>query len=304
MNDPQAPPLKDLARESGSVANHWTATIADAAYCGSCGAAVSENYCSQCGQKRLRQRLSFSQLLSDVLSRVFNWERGWLYTLGCMFRCPGQVARDYASGKQRCYVSPLAYYFLGAAAQLLVLWYYSPLLHQRFTSAFQGTLPAGNNQEANEKLEAVLGQELPNALADVYLATMQQSYSYAALLFFCLPWAIALRFLFRTLGDDFRLGETMVFSLYVFGHVLLLTAALAPFTFPLASEIHMLASLAIYVLYPQWAQGAFFGAGIPRRSLTLVATLISTGIFMGSIVVLFTVSFGIYVGYRAYLFNQ
>ncbi len=304
MNSNQSFQQIDVSNELDVASNHWTATIANPAHCGSCGAAVSENFCSQCGQKRLRQRLSFSQLVSDVLSRVFNWERGWFYTLGCMFRCPGQVARDYVSGKQRCYVSPLAYYFLGAAAQLLVLWCYSPLLRQRFSATFQGTLQAGNNEAASEKLKSVLGQELPDALADVYLATMQQSYSYAALLFFCLPWAIALRFFYQILGDDFRLGETMVFSLYVFGHVLLLTAAIAPFTFTRAAEVHMLLSMSIYFIYPQWAQGSFFGTGIPRRSLTLLSTLISTGIFMGSIVVLFTVSFAIYVGYRTYLFNH
>lgn len=268
--------------------------------CPVCETQITGNYCSQCGQKRLQQRLSFAQLFRDVLARVFNWEKGWFPTWWAMFFRPGKVARDYVAGRQNVYVSPLAYFFLGAAAQLLMLWCYGDRLHRQISQTFQTSAALSQNQASIEKLEAVLKQPLSTALADVYLSTMQQGYTYVALLCFCLPWAVTLKFLNRLLGDRYRLGETMVYSLYITGHILFMTAAMAPLTLMYTVEVHMLTALFVYFLYPQWALTPFFSSGWSRRGLTMAATAIAALTFMASIVVVFFLSFSIYVSYCSY----
>lgn len=292
----EVPPTSSSALNSPeTVDSHWSEQIGEAAYCPNCGGVRLGAYCVACGQKQLTSRLKFGDLLKDLFSRMSNFEYGLLFTFLQLLIRPGGVARDYIQGKQRCYTNPLTYFFLGAALQLVSLWFSEGVLRQQIEESFsiQAAASSNANGEQPSQLKAIedLFQKDPaEAIADVYISTIQQAYSYAALLFFCFPFGVLLKFLHRFSGEKFRLGETMVFALYVFGQMLVITAMLTPITVRLGTSYQSTMAIATYFILPQVAHTTFFKRSWRARVLTLLATGCSMLIFIMAIVGIFIAS--------------
>lgn len=202
---------------------HWTTGIGEHCQCANCGAVRTGTYCPACGQKHLRHRVQLGELVKDLLARISNFDHGLLHTLIAVLRGSGTVAKDYVTGKQRPYLNPLAYFFIGAAMQLLVLWLLEDVIRQKIADSLRGN-PAIANQPQTLQLEELLGEDLPTAMVHTYIVSLNQAYSYAALLFFAFPMAILLMVLHRVSGEYFKLGETSIFALYAVGQMLVVTA--------------------------------------------------------------------------------
>ncbi len=269
---------------------HWFDEIGEGDSCRNCGAPQAGTYCQACGQKHLRQRLHFGEWVRACFSQVTNLDRGLLFTLVQMLWRPGAVARDFVSGKQRPYVNPLAYFFLGAGLQLVTVWLLEDYIRAEMRSGFEGN-PGFANAAQLENLERLLGEDFPSAYASTYLTSLRQAYSYAALLFYCFPFAICLAWFHRLSGERFWLGETMVFSLYTVGQMLVATAiatVIAVETFP---QIQVFLGLGLYGVIAIQAHRGFFTKGWMSLLMTLVSLFISVGIFFTSIVSIAIISF-------------
>lgn len=264
----------------------WLNSIGKDEVCGNCGTETHRNYCPECGQKKLRHRLQFRQLMSELFSKLFNHERGVFFTFWQMLVQPGTVIRDYVSGRQRRYVNPLTYYFLGAAVQLLSLWINLNYIRQSTIDSFNTSI-ASQPPQVTETLQERLGANVGEAFADSYLSAIQQGYTYVALFCFCLPWAVTLYFGNRIWKVNYRLAETVVFSLYTFGQILILTAITGVIAIRWNLTLHGILALGIYLIFPLWAHHRFFPATWSSRATTLIATLISSGLFLAAIVSLF-----------------
>lgn len=75
--------------------------------CLNCGAALSGEYCSACGQKAHVHR-SLSAFFHDLLHGVFHFEGKIWRTLPMLAWRPGELTRSYVDGKRMSYVSPIA----------------------------------------------------------------------------------------------------------------------------------------------------------------------------------------------------
>lgn len=270
------------------TSEHWTQKIGNLETCPVCGTKVSEQFCTSCGQKILEHRLKFGEVVSDLFARIFNHERGLFFTFWCLLIRPGQLIRDYVSGKQKIYVSPLTVFFIGATLQLLSIWLHGDRMRQIMLDEF-----ATGRQESPaqfERMDRVFGGQSDEILATAYLDSLQQGYTYVALFAFCLPWAFLLYGFQSSGGIRFRLAETAVFSLYTFGTVLALTAVMGLLTLPLAWTWHFPLSMAIYGLYPQWAHTHFFRSGFRARLTTLLTTAASAAVFVTAIIGVFILS--------------
>lgn len=269
----------------------WTDGISGQRSCAVCGAAVSGEFCSDCGQKRLAHRLRFGQLLGDLISRIFNHERGLWHTCRQLLVQPGQVARDYVSGRQKPYVNPLTIFFLGSTAQLLQIWFHGPTLRSMMVQQVNQAR-AQNPDNAFDRLDKVLGGDAAQGMASAYLDALQQGYTYIALFAFCLPWAVFLAGGHRLTGVRFRLAETTIFALYVFGTILLLTAMLGAFTLRWGISWHFPLAMMIYGLFPLWAHRSFFRPTVFAYAITFLSTVVASGLFFLSIMVVFTLAIG------------
>ncbi len=285
--------VRPVAGSQGSVPGGekcWVDQVGAAEICANCGRDSQTAFCSACGQRRLDKRLEFWELLKDVVSRLLNWEKGWGYTFIQLCRRPGVVAREYCMGKQRRYVNPLAYFLIAAAAQLILLWCIESHLREILVVQFQrSAIPT----EATADLEIKLGRSLPDAMADAYISSVQQGYTYVALLFFSIPFAILLKWMHGLLGTRFRLGETMVFALFAVAQMLLITAFVTPLVLWLLPSMQVVVGPMVYLAIGMHAHGGFFQAGWVPRFMTGIALVISAAGFLVTILVVFISTFAV-----------
>jgi hypothetical protein len=79
--------------------------------CKNCGIPLESAFCGDCGQKVISRRLTLRNILHDVWSIFTNVEKGFWYTGRMLFVAPGEVVRDYISGKTVRYYHPFRYLF-------------------------------------------------------------------------------------------------------------------------------------------------------------------------------------------------
>lgn len=264
--------------------DHWPQSVGQSPECANCGTPIADKYCLKCGQKHLNGRLKFSGVIKDILAKFADYEAGLLHTFLDLLKRPGHVARDYASGKQKPYMNPLGYFFLGTALQMASLFFCRSILVEKLTSDFdQAMSPA-----ALENLRASFGDDPANGIAECYITSLQQGYAYAGLLFFCLPMALLLKWLQNLIAPSkFNLAETCVFSLYTFGQMLIITALFTPIVVRISFGLHGIMALATYFVYPQLAHAGFFPRSWSSRLVTAFVTAVSSAMFFCSIAAIF-----------------
>jgi Protein of unknown function (DUF3667) len=77
--------------------------------CSNCGAPLTGEYCSACGQRRSHGRLTLGTLVSDVFRRVLHFDKGFAVTFWRMPREPGRLVPDYLAGRQAGILDPIHY---------------------------------------------------------------------------------------------------------------------------------------------------------------------------------------------------
>lgn len=80
--------------------------------CQNCGNPTVQNFCSNCGQKRITKRLSLSEFKNDIISTFFNYESVLFKTIFKIFTNPKQVVSDYFYGKRKSYFNPIKLLFI------------------------------------------------------------------------------------------------------------------------------------------------------------------------------------------------
>jgi Protein of unknown function (DUF3667) len=86
---------------------------------------TSENdYCSQCGAKVIRNRLTLRNLWVEFSEKVFNIENTFFKTFFTLFKNPSDVIGGYIDGRRKRYIDVFSYYALAitlAGIQLFVV---------------------------------------------------------------------------------------------------------------------------------------------------------------------------------------
>tara|TARA_R110002094_G_scaffold126737_2_gene120641 strand:- start:1134 stop:2129 length:996 start_codon:yes stop_codon:yes gene_type:complete len=216
------------------------------ARCANCEAQAASRYCPNCGQQQ-SGRLTLRQLGGDFAARFFSAERGLWKTFAELTARPGLTARNYLAGKRRTYVTPLFWYALCAAAQLFHIW----LLGDAVPRLLTDNLPP----EYFEFLSSQ-GIDSPKQWAgDRYVTLLQSSYTWLGLVTFVLPTAIVLRVI---AGSRINLAESLVVSLLIIGHVMLITAVTGQVLMRVSPLWHGYVSYAIYFIYAVLTVGGCF----------------------------------------------
>ena len=272
---------------NSEATRHWTTDIGTSDHCLNCNAPRSSEYCAECGQRHLAHRLRLGELTKELFSKVTDLDRGLLHTFIELLTRPGSVIRDYVSGRQKPYLNPLTYFFVGTALQMVSLYLSRDFLVDSFRKSLSQRIPL----EA-ENLRKAFGKDVALGIAECYLDAIQQGYAYAALFCFCLPFAFLMTWLHssRKQSIHFRLGETGVFALFCFAQMLVLTAILTPIMIHIGSMAQILMALGTYIVYPQIVHTGFFESTIWGRIKTAIATMISSSLFFASIIAIFLVS--------------
>ncbi|MEZ5937471.1 MAG: DUF3667 domain-containing protein [Hyphomonadaceae bacterium] len=94
-------------------------TPEDHGACLNCGAPLSGNFCSQCGQPAHLHR-TLGHMVEEFLHGIVHFDtRAWRTLPYLLFR-PGKLTHDYIHGKRTRYISPLAIYLLAVFSMFFV----------------------------------------------------------------------------------------------------------------------------------------------------------------------------------------
>lgn len=77
--------------------------------CSNCGAPLSGEYCSACGQRRSHGRLTLGALVSEVIRRVLHFDKAFAVSFWRMLREPGRLVPDYLTGRRGGILDPIHY---------------------------------------------------------------------------------------------------------------------------------------------------------------------------------------------------
>lgn len=124
--------------------------------CLNCERGLSENFCSNCGQKSDTHRISFGNFFfHDVLHGTFHIEKGMLFTARQALFCPGKAALEYISGKRKPYYN-VFYFILIAVGLSIFLGHFHDQMELNLGRAVRPDPPFLN--KASEKLDKILDQ--------------------------------------------------------------------------------------------------------------------------------------------------
>lgn len=99
-------------------------------HCKNCQNAFQGNYCPDCGQKGSVQKITFGDTLTDFTDTIFSVDAPLVRTLKMLFSHPGEMLREFLSGKRKRYYRPVAFFLLMTVLYLLIrsVVGYDPLL--------------------------------------------------------------------------------------------------------------------------------------------------------------------------------
>jgi hypothetical protein len=80
--------------------------------CANCGARVSGNYCSACGQRRAHALHSLRHFLSEAIEDLTHADSRLWRTLGALTVKPGLLTREFLDGRRVRYLPPLRLYLV------------------------------------------------------------------------------------------------------------------------------------------------------------------------------------------------
>lgn len=89
--------------------------------CRNCGRAVTDRYCSHCGQARLLRPLSLPALILDLLVEVLDADARLRRSLRTLVLRPGQLTLDWVAGRRARHVPTFRLYLLLNVAAFLVI---------------------------------------------------------------------------------------------------------------------------------------------------------------------------------------
>jgi len=212
--------------------------------CGNCGAALSGEYCSACGQRQA-ERLSLRRALGDGWERLVEFDFALVRTFRGLCSQPAAVVLDYIGGRRLVYSNPFRYAFVIATLSVIAI----HLLD------IDVTAPGVPIETARDR------------------AAVQLIISLTAYLFFpAIMLLAALQRLARR-SARFNYAELLVFDAYCIGHGGLIAILIGPVLSP-RSPLGLSLVLGLQSVYLAWCLRGFRGIGwgeaLGRASLLVV----------------------------------
>ncbi|HEX4640588.1 MAG TPA: DUF3667 domain-containing protein, partial [Chthoniobacterales bacterium] len=89
-------------------------------HCENCGAPLTGEFCSQCGQHAIDYRRSIFRVLLDAADSFLNWDTKFLHSVNQLLLRPWQLTNDFNAGRRARYVHPLRLYLIASIVFFLL----------------------------------------------------------------------------------------------------------------------------------------------------------------------------------------
>ena len=194
------------------------------------------NFCSECGAKIIRERITIKSLFSNVLI-ILGWDSNFFVTLRHLLYKPQIVFKEYINGTRKKYANPFAFFAISLAISLFVINQYSEQFIQLSTMSNlqqvdENVLSSDNSNESNG-LKA-LGFKSQKEFNESIIEFQLKYYNLISFLSLPLFTLIAF-FVFR---KPYNYGEHLVINTYILSMTTFLGILL--FIFSLLTGINVL----------------------------------------------------------------
>jgi hypothetical protein len=89
-------------------------------HCENCGAPLTGEFCSQCGQHAIDYRRSIFRVLLDAADSFLNWDTKFLHSMNQLLLRPWHLTNDFNAGRRARYVHPLRLYLIASIVFFLL----------------------------------------------------------------------------------------------------------------------------------------------------------------------------------------
>ncbi|WP_350286469.1 DUF3667 domain-containing protein [uncultured Croceitalea sp.] len=143
-------------------------------HCLNCSKTVSKDasFCSNCGAKIVKERITLKRILSEVVETIFGWDNKYFFTVRSLVLKPHVVLEEYVSGIRKRYVHPFTFLIIGATLMLFSFTFFLDYLIEglqgfnadviswldQYIKSSDGSIKNGNNplEDVQNSQEAIL----------------------------------------------------------------------------------------------------------------------------------------------------
>ncbi len=194
------------------------------------------NFCSECGAKIIRERITIKSLFSNVLI-ILGWDSNFFVTLRHLLYKPQIVFKEYINGTRKKYANPFAFFAISLAISLFVINQYSDQFIQMSTMSnlqqVDENVSSSDNSNESNGLKA-LGFNSQKEFNESIIEFQLKYYNLISFLSLPLFTLIAF-FVFR---KPYNYGEHLVINTYILSITTFLGVLL--FVFSLLTGINIL----------------------------------------------------------------
>ncbi len=245
-------------------------------------------FCDNCGAKVIVSRITFRQLVTELVINVFGIDSKFFLTLKKMVTNPDEVLTEYLTGVRKKYVNPFAFLAIGAGLSLIIFNYFADdfiNMQSNFRSEDISQLRETANLDVSA-FKNVSKEELKKMERNKKMAQKQLEVSenimqfmlryYNLLTFLFLPfYALLSKWTYR---KPHNFGEHIVMNSYLYG----LTTYFSIIAFFAAMLIHpsiYFYSVIAYILYYLYAFKKLYKLSIGTSVLKFFRFLIGVLLF-------------------------
>lgn len=213
--------------------------------CNNCNIAVTQNYCTNCGQPKSLKRIDGKYIIHEI-EHVLHFERGILYTIRELLIKPGENVRHFISDNRTRLVKPIIFIIVTSLIYTLV---------NHFFHIEDGYMKFEGNTKSTVGL---------------IFKWVQEHYGYANIIMgiFIAFWA---KIFFKKYGYNFF--EILILLCFVMGMSMLIFAFFAIFQGLTKIDIMQIGGVVGFV-YCSWAIGQFFDKKKPVNYLKAFASYV------------------------------
>lgn len=220
--------------------------------CANCENVHDSKFCPECGQKRIRERITFHESVKHILQATFNLDRGFLHTFLILLNRPHEVLRTYLNGGTLTYFPPFRYVLVAMAINTFLLFQFNGIgLSQEEIMSAMGQVPTE---------EAMNAQSAINNYMRDYMTLVLVLLS---------PLSAWVYYVFYR-RHNYYFGEHVAIYFFLYGQVVLLNSLifLVFFVTGLPMLWFMFITAVLPVIYFSFAHSKFFSISAGRAVLT------------------------------------
>ena len=215
-----------------------------------------QSYCSECGAKIIKNRITIKSLASDFTAITLGWDNKFFFTIKMLLLKPDILLKEYLGGTRKKYMNPFTLLALGTAIALFIFNFFSEDYTNLSIEANRNTFELYAKilkKQIGESFNSKAFIEENITRLETYNTIMLKYFNLLVILF--LPIYTLLSFF--TYRKPYNYGEHLIINCYIQGLSFLTTSLIFTLSVFTSPSLYILA-IVLLVTYYTYAYGKLY----------------------------------------------